>query len=418
MKSDAKLVKFLSWNTINFATLTVVSLLSLPVYYGKLSPENFAILSIVWSALAISTVMDLGVGRALTRELGAITNESASGNYKSVASSGIVVAGVYSALAALIVQFGISKYFDLLDDQYIIEQQTIAMVALAIFATLASNAFLAIFEGMHRIQLATLIRISFTFFYMAGPAAMLALSVTDELSDVVLLIALARLAQLAACILIASRLVVISFAASSYRHVKDLLANGMWLTLSNIVSIAMTSSDRFILGYYRSPTDLGNYVIASELIQRGVGVLSIISGSIFPLIARAGPLDGHGQRLRVAHLLISVVGISVFFLGFFLINQFLVIWLGRDDVLQIAHLFQIMLVGWLASGFGQLYLANIHSMGDTRTPALVHVAEAMFAIPAMIYAIYDHGVYGGAAVWTVRAVVDALILKFVSGRRR
>jgi len=275
---------------------------------------------------------------------------------------------------------------------------------------------LAIFEGMHLIGLTTKIRIFGTVSFMAVPAILIHLNIIHELIDIALALALARAAQIVISIAVARNLELISSSGVSYELVIKFTGIGKWLTISNIMSIGMTHSDRFILGHYRPPTELVNYAVASELIQRGIGVLSIISSSLFPLISRSEFSEVQEHRIKKAFRISLALGILGGLLGYWLVDYLLIIWLGRNDTQQIAYLFKIMLTGWFASGLGQLYLAKIHSLGDTRTPAIIHTVEATFFVPLAIYVAVNYGAVGAALAWTARAITDAVILRYYSNK--
>lgn len=413
---NSKYIRFLSWNTSSFLIIIVVSIASLPIYFNTLSAVDFAIVSIIWSTVAMSTVLDLGFGRSLTRELGAITNESEHKNYKPIASSGIAAAFIYSIVVSILVHAGLEVYFNLDESKFIVDSTVLYLVSLTVFSTLLGNSFTAIFEGMHLIRFVSLIRTIFSVLFIAAPAFLMAMSLIADSTAVILMIAIIKFAQLFTCIILSYKLRIFSIVNVSSHNLKLLFDQGKWLSFSSIISLAMTHSDRFILGYYSQPIALRGYLVASELIQRGVGILAIISVSLFPLISGNGNNDSKVSNINKAFILNLLIGIVGIIGGSILIEQFLNIWLGYQEVSEIANLFRIMLIGWFASGFGQLYLATIHSTGNTKTPAILHLAEATVIIPLMIYAVYNYGVYGAASVWALRAIADAILLKLISDR--
>lgn len=416
MNHKTKFVSFISWNALNFGFLVIISLVSIPFYYNKLSPESFAAVSLIWSILAIGTSLDLGVGRVLTRELSAMTNEFKKQNYRTTASSGLVATALNSTLAALIIFFGAYLYFNAVGQRFDVKLHEIMLIGIAAFLTLASNGVLAILDGMHFIRLASMIRMISSLCFMGGPVVYLVIHDAPTLSGIVPILTLTRFFQLITGLLILFNEDLLSFSSTSFLKIKGFFTMGKWLTLSNIVGIAMSNIDRFILGYFHDLVALANYVLASDLIKKGVGFQSVISASIFPLISRSSPSLSNKKYLKVAiklNILICALGILF---GIFLIDRFLKIWLHSDDVENIATLFQIMLVGWVASGFGQLYLADVHAAGFMKLPAIIHSVEAVIAIPIMIYLLYRYGVHGAAFAWVGRCVIDTLILKLISNK--
>lgn len=294
MKQNEKLLNFISWNAINFVASVCVSLASIPVYYKNLLPAEFAALTLFWSVLSISGVLDFGVGRSLTREIAAITNESRRDDIRVIVTNGTLVSWCYSFFASVLIWIFLGIYFknSVLDIK--IGVGFGALISFSVFSTLASNALLAIFEGMHQIKLSSKLRIIGSITFMGGPALLMAQGFVSSLFDILLIVTFARATQFFVCMLIVFRRDLISLNKLSVDGIKQLLSSGKWLTASNVVSIGMTNIDRFIIGHYRPAAELGSYSIASELIQRGVGILSVISASLFPLIARSKGRPGGG----------------------------------------------------------------------------------------------------------------------------
>jgi len=73
-----------------------------------------------------------------------------------------------------------------------------------------------------------------------------------------------------------------------------------------------------------------------------------------------------------------------------------------------------MSIGWFGSSFGQLFLTRLHSVGDTRSPSLLHLLESLFFIPSLILSLIYFGIFGGAIVVTLRSILDSFFLWRIS----
>jgi hypothetical protein len=68
-----------------------------------------------------------------------------------------------------------------------------------------------------------------------------------------------------------------------------------------------------------------------------------------------------------------------------------------------------MLVGWLATGVSHVFLASSHGYGDSKGPALAHLLQAAVFVPAIFVLVPIYGVAAAAAIWSARAILDAIM---------
>ena len=68
-------------------------------------------------------------------------------------------------------------------------------------------------------------------------------------------------------------------------------------------------------------------------------------------------------------------------------EDFFKIWIGDNYNTEMITVFRVMLIGWFFSSFGQIFIAKIHSEGNTKITAKIHMYEGVIYIPAMIFSI-------------------------------
>jgi O-antigen/teichoic acid export membrane protein len=408
-----RLQDILPWNVASLVALLAVSIAVLPVYWDWLGDSRFALLSIIWTTLAIGSVLDFGLSRAVTREVALIANEGEVGvqpeHFARCVSSGVLVGAVYAVLASLLVGMGLWAYLVATAGKFEWGACLVVLAALSTSLAFICNCILAVFDGLREAKRAALFRIWGVIATLGLPVMLYQFGIGFGLEGILAITVLSRLVMLVALCRILSRFVELSAGSVTNSNVRGFIRTGKWLTLSNVVSICMTHSDRYVIGYYKEPAQIVAFSLAADLIQRGVGVLSLVSTSAFPFFARTGDTRASAENTRTALCLVLLLGLSAGCIAYLTVDVLLQYWLSRENVRDIAQVFKIMLVGWLASGLSHVFLASSHGYGDSRTPALAHMLQAIVFVPTIFVVVPTYGVIGAAVIWSARAIVDSLM---------
>jgi O-antigen/teichoic acid export membrane protein len=411
-----KLIKFTSWNLFSLISIFLISFISIPLYINNLISENFAILSLIWSTLSVSSILDFGLGRSLIRELSVLINENKKDHLRSYISTGFITAVFFATIAGFLAYTILSLYFRLVSNKLTLDNYTILYISLSVTFTIINNALLSIFEGTHLINVSSILKVVFSFFFFAFPALLVYLHYIEGLSQIIIIILFSKISQTIVSFIFVQRYHPFSIFLFSFLHFSKFVKLGKWLTLSNLVSVLMTHSDRFIIGYYSLPFKLVNYSVASDLIQKGSSIFSIFPTSIYPLIAHTDKKIYSLKKMKFILILMSIIVIAAIGFSFIIIDKILIIWLKDAYNPEITLLFKIMSFVWIATGFGQLFLTRLHSLGETKLPALLNLFESFLFIPAMILSIKFYGIIAAAIVMLMRSFIDASILFLITKR--
>jgi O-antigen/teichoic acid export membrane protein len=407
------LLHFAGWNLVTLISTSLVSLFYLPVYVNQLSAESFSILTILWSILSVGSILDFGLGRTIIREFSILRSTQAVLDYTKcgeLLTTTLLVALKYS-LYGLIVTFLLTySYSQIVAGKLGFTTMMCIYIALCVFFTIYNNSVLSILEGSHLIKYASLIRSFFTILFFAVPAQLLIQKIILTTEKIILVIFLIRLIQGA----LLTFLVYHKYHLPKIRYSKKIASRyvsfGKWLTISNFVSVIMTYGDRFVMGYTLEPIHIVNYSIANDLVQKGTSVLNLIPNSLYPLIASSDINKYSLRNLRKIIIFLSAIVISGSLVSLLAADFFLRFWLEENYEEEITTLFKILLVAWASSGFGQLFLSRMHSIGNMKSPAMLNVIECVFYLPLIFIAIKIFGVYGAAVMYSIRFLVDAFIL--------
>jgi O-antigen/teichoic acid export membrane protein len=189
--------------------------------------------------------------------------------------------------------------------------------------------------------------------------------------------------------------------------------NNQWITLSNLAGIVNGSLDRFVLLSLLGAHAIGAYVFAQDF-----GIRILILSSSFALVLL--PYFSRNQSKWQNHIwvkrgsgLILLSHITLGLILYFGQTQLKDVFTNMTLAQDVIDFFWIFLLGITANGIGHILLSALHSHRELKRPALWHVISAVLYIPLLYWVVQVFGLTGAAVVWSVRSVIDTIVLYFL-----
>ena len=189
--------------------------------------------------------------------------------------------------------------------------------------------------------------------------------------------------------------------------------NNQWITLSNLSGIVNGSLDRFVLLSLLGAQAIGAYVFAQDFGIRILVLSSSFALVLLPFFSKNhSKLQNHIWVKRGSGLILFShigLGLILFFGQTYLKHRFTNMPLAQDVI----DFFWIFLLGITANGIGHILLSALHSHRELKRPALWHVISAVLYIPLLYWVVQVFGLTGAAVLWSVRSVIDTIVLYFL-----
>jgi len=99
-----------------------------------------------------------------------------------------------------------------------------------------------------------------------------------------------------------------------------------------------------------------------------------------------------------------------------LAKYFIGIWLGETFLLNSTLVFQILALGFFANALANIPFGYLQGIGRADLTAKYHVLQTIIYIPLIWVLIKKWGINGAAAGWTIRVIMDTLLLFWASRR--
>ena len=410
------------WNLLGQLLPSVVGVIAVPPLVRGLGVARFGILSLAWVVIGYFSFLDLGTGRALTKlvadKLGARQEESIP---PLVWTSLLFMAGLGlfgTVVALLISPWMVHRALQIPADLQSEALNGLYLLAISMPLVTLTSGLRGILEAQQRFRILTLIRIPISILSFAGPLIILPFS-----HSMVAIIGVLIAVRIAGCI---AHFLACFYTMPALRWNFSLQRNvigpiiqfGGWMTVTNVIGPVMTYLDRFFVGGLLSVSAISYYTIPFDAVIRLNIIPNGITGVLFPAFAVSLAQDRDRTSLLITR------GIKSIFLAVFplvliisvLAPEGLQLWLGPAFSQTGTPVLRWLAAGVFVNAVAYVPFVLIQSAGRPDIIAKVEAVQVPFYLIALWFLTKRFGIEGTAITWTVRIILDAVILFFFSER--
>lgn len=397
-------------NVGGIAVPVLAGVLTIPPMVRLLGEEGFATLALGWTVVGYFSMLDLGLGKALTMRIARDAGERpqavaglARTGRRLMLGLGLVWTVLLLALFPLV-----RSYWPVLSAQTASPALAWALLVLCIPFTLWFANSGSLLEARSRFVDVNVVRIPMGIGTYGAP--LLAALYTRDIAWI--------FGSLLATRVLASFLLAWpvrgEFAQDGSQapaaDLRGLLKFGGWMTVSHIVGPVLVNFDRFAIAAIVSVAAVTHYTVPFDVLTRLPLFPMAVMSVLFPLFVQAqvgADTDPTTRRTLRLLLLAWLPGTAVAAL---LGPELLRLWVGHELAAASSSVAQWLIVGVAVNGLAHLPLTLLQSRGRTDVVAWLHLAELPVYLLAVWWALQSHGIAGAAFVWTLRVTVDAIVL--------
>jgi O-antigen/teichoic acid export membrane protein len=422
LTSSSLILKNTLLNLLGYAAPLVVAVFAIPLIVKAIGTDRFGVLTLTWVLTGYLSILDLGLGRALTK----IVAEKLGQNH--AADIPCVIWTALTALAFISIVIGLIFYscshwlvYDVLKIPVGLKTEalySLYLTAVSISAVIISAGLRAILEAYQRFDLVIAARIPLGILSFAAPLLVIPFSV--KLHAIIAVIFMGRLLitliQFFLCCKIIPRLLA-DFSVK-LKMFGTLIQFGGWMTVSNAISPLLIYLDRFFIGALLSISAVAYYATPSEVITKLTLVSGALMGVLFPAISASYTTDCQRAAFLVEqglkYLFIVIFPVVLVIVTF--ASEGLGIWLNEEFARNCKEVTQILAMGIFFGCLGQIPFAFIQGVGRPDLTGKLHLVEMVVYLIALTGAIYWAGIVGAAIVWALRFMFDTVCLYIMAQR--
>lgn len=392
----------------------------MPLLVSAFGLERFGVLALAWALLGYLGLLDLGVGRALTREIAVRLAEGREREQRGLIWSSVAVNGVAGVVAAVLV-LALGSWLvaglDLTPELRAESRDSIAILSVSMPFVLGTASLRGVLEAHQRFATANAIRVPLAIATFLGP--LLATVFSSALPPAMAAITLARVVGWLVHWEAVRRLVPgLGRGRPSAAVVRALLRSGVWLNVSGVVSPLLVTIDRFYLATFASVVAVAHFAVPYEVVTRLWVFPSAVVGVLFPAFAFAYATD------RARLVLWSARALKYIYLGMLppvlvftlFAPELMRVWLGDALATEIVRILQWLSIGLFVNSLAFLPYTVIQGVGRADLTGKLHLAELLPYTVALALLVALYGAEGAAIAWAGRLIVDAAVLFALSVR--
>jgi O-antigen/teichoic acid export membrane protein len=202
------------------------------------------------------------------------------------------------------------------------------------------------------------------------------------------------------------------------RHWRPLIKFGGWMTVSNLISPIMVNLDRFFIGGFVSIGAIAYYAIPFDMITKVFIVSNSVVTVLFPTFGSLYLVDAQAavrlywKGLRTIFLTLSPLLILIGVNASFILRY----WLGPDFAIHGAPVLRVLCLGVIVNALAAVPYAYIQGAARPDLTAKFHLAEAPFYLGILWALGTRFGILGVAWGWTIRVLLDLILLLIAAFR--
>lgn len=414
-------IAHISWNFFGLGLPLLIAAATVPHLLHALGGERFGLLALAWGLIGYAGALDLGIGRATTQRIAALRDADRTTEIVAVLATAtrltLIAGGVGMLLISGAALLGVGTLLHANE----VSQQEIQIAILLLGLALPMQAVSATYRGVNEAYL-SFRNISVLRIVLGAANFGLPYLITLYSTRVDALIA-SLVVSRGVALYFYRKFALACLPSLHAKHAKysrtvarQLFQFGGWFTVSSVISPLLVQADRFLIAALVGASMVTVYVIPYELTVQSLILSSAVTTVAFPAISRLLVTDGEAAKHLFKFWLSRVTVIMVMALGMLalILPTVLSLWLHKPANPDSVLVGRILCLGVIANSIGAMYFSLLHAKGRTKVTALLHIFEFPLFIGFLVLMIHLFGVVGAAIAWSVRMIVDAILMMAVS----
>ena len=406
-----------SYNVIGALIPIVLSLVTVPLYVHQIGLARYGVVSLSWVLLGYLGFFDFGMSHASANALAKLGSDQPQQRSKVLMTTfysnlalGLVGGAILFGAGGLVLLNLIKMPPDIAAETRAAYPWIAAMLPLGMIGSVFTGAL----ESRERFLTVNLLG---TVGSIGGQVLPLLCVVAygPNLEHVIPVTVLARLLWVfsTAAVVVKLEWPVRPFDFD-FGWLRKLFGYGSWVTISSILNPLLDTSIQLVVGSYIDATAVAKYSVPMTLASRSQVVAASLARTLFPMLSRVTEAEAITATQKSSSALAygygAVCGPAILFSG-----TFLHLWLGSKFLSESVPVAQILMFGAWANGIAFLPYNFLQAQGRPSLTAKISMVEIVPFFCVLFLLIRTMGLPGAALAWTLRVVINCLVLFVLSG---
>ncbi len=400
-------------NYLGNAVIAAASIISIPFYIRYLGVEAYGLIGFFTTMQTVFTVLDFGMGNAVTREIARLSVEQDRSKIEAIRNMvhtigiiywviGLAIGAAVILCAPLIVKHWIIPVA--LDKGTLLEALMLMGVCIAVrwpYVVYAGGLIGLQLQVLHNV-----IRVSMEVLRIVGSIVILA-TVSQTIQVFLYWQAAIGLAMTLLATVFLWRRLPRAYHMPSFR-VRQLLEMRRFMagiTGLTITSILLTQMDKVILSKILSLENFGYYAIANALAMGLYQVITPLSVAFYPRFAQLIALNKMEDLKYYYHYACQIMSLLVIPIALVIAifsKEILNLWLHNPHTAeQTRVILSVLIIGTAINGLMTIPSTMQLAFGHTKVIFLLNAVFVLLLIPLLFIMTSHYGAVGAATVWVL-----------------
>ena len=420
--SSRSIVKNSTYNILGYGIPLVFAVFLIPALLNNLGTERFGLLNLIWIIIGYSSFFDFGIGRSLTKVIAEKIGTAQSNQIPGIFWNALYLMLGISLIVSIILVFStpylINNSFNI--SNTLKSEATSAMYGLifSIPIVITTAGVRGTLEAYQKFGIINIVRIFLGIFTFLGP--LIVLFFINSLFWIVVFLLFIRLITW----LIYLRYIfkINCEIKSKFKFefnlnlIRPLLKLSIWITVANIIGPLMLYSDRFLISSIVSAAALTFYATPYEIVTKLLLIPNALTTVLFPMFSSSHSISSAtSQKLFQSGVKFTfLILFPLVFLTITFSFEGMSLWLGKDFATNSFVVLQFLAIGVFFNALAYIPFNYFQGIGKPKIPAIINLIEFPIYLFAMWSTIKHFGINGAALVWTIRILIDTIILFSIS----
>jgi len=389
----------------------LIALAAFPLLLRILGDELFGFFMIAWASIGISSLLDLGIGRAISHYC-AKPNVETRSNLANTAFTILII----TSLAIVGIAFAIWYTYpyitrELKLELYLSVKYLIACLPLAIITTGLRGSI----EGREKFGIAAVLRTATSLIFVIIPS--LIAVIYKDFESIALSFLFARVLVFIIYISIenitCNNFKIRKILNPKKIYIKEVYSYAGWLSISTLAGSTLGYMDRITLTLLSPLNEIAHYTAPFEAISRALIIPGSISTTLFPKLSGNNNLKKIDSHINASYRDCVILTAPLLIFIFMFSKEILEIWLGKKFSNDSSQILQILSIGVFFNALAHIPLASLQALGRPKIAAYLHIAEIIPVAILFTVLVKYFGATGAALSWTIRSIIDLSLLNYL-----
>lgn len=400
-----------SYNIVGAAVPILVTIVSIPLLLKELGIELFGVYSLILVILGLFRIFDFGVGRAVSREIAKIRGEGrdTSGScgkaiiltIPTSISAGVILFGL--AQTELSLKIGINENFT----EDIIS--TSVIIALTASSIVVSSVLSATLIGYQRFARLNIVIVTVSILNQSLPLLAI-IFFGASLYNLMSAVLTSRLVEVIFLIFTLKSEVRPKISSIKIEEIGKFLNYGGWVTLSNIAGPVMTAVERTMISRSLGVDVLSYYAVPAQACEKINIANRSFANALFPILAKSQSFGEFQRSVNNSQFISGVFVLIVMAIAILFSDEVLRLWVSDDFSDFASPVAKILVFGYGVNALAYIPFTALQANGQPKKVAMAHLCEIPLYFVILLVLINNFGLMGAGFAFSMRAVIDLLIL--------